>query len=426
MQQIICLVLLVLVAISFCKEFIPSALTSMIVVIVLIFSRILTPEEALAGFSNNTVILFASVFVIAAALNKTDFVRICGRVLYNYKGSERSMILAVMIVTGCLSALFSTTGLVALMLPVVLSICRSTGYKRSHILLPMAIAGSLGGGILILGGAPNSAIYASLENLDIGLSFSFFDMPKVGLPLTVIAILYTGIIGWRFLPDRTPEDAALESPADAESLFSAPSEPKRKQYITYAITILTIAAMVFEKQIGVKLYLSALTGAILIMLFRCLTEKEAITGIKWQTLIMFAGILSLSKALTKTGTAQLIAKFVISIAGGSKNQYLITGLVFLVSMLLTQMMSNTAAISLLCPLAASIGVGLGADPRALIMAAAGGASASLCTPIATPAMAMIYDVGGYKSIDYLKYSSVICAILLVFSAFYLPTLWPLF
>lgn len=422
MEQMICVALVLSAAVMFCTECIPPALTSLLVLLCLILTGILTPAEAFSGFSNSTVILFASVFVIAAALDKTDFLSVFAHFIYRNARNERSLILTIALVTAALSSVLSTTGLAAILIPLIVGIADSTGFSRSRLLLPMAVAGSLGGGIFVLGGGGNGAVYAALENLDLGMSFSFLDMPKVGLPATAIAILYIYLVGTRMLPDRQPaqESAVIPGPSEKTRL------PKRQQIVVYVIVALTVLAMIFEAQTGIKMYLAAMIGAICIVLSRLLSEQEAIAAIRWPTLLMFAGILPLSTALIKTGAAQTISNGIRYLAGSSQNQYLIVGIVLFVSMLFTQLMSNSAALALFCPLAGSIALELGADPRALIMAAALGASASVCTPVASPPEAMIYTVGGYKALDYLKFGTPICVLILFFGPLYLSWLWPLF
>lgn len=415
----ITLIILVLAILLYATEKIPLALTSVLIVVSLSFTRVLSASDALSGFSNTTVVLFAAIFVLGGALEKTGISAKIGQVLYRYSDNERLLITATVAVTSLFSAFLSNTAVAAILLPIILSICTSVHISRSRLLLPMATGAVIGGGITLIGGPGNAFVVASLEELGTGQTYSFFDFTVVGLPLAVLAVLYVFFIGWKLLPDYQLEDMEITSGNTPGGSLSP-----GKEKLAYGIIVLTILGLIFSAQIGYATWLIAMAGAVLLILTGVMSEKEALNAISWKTLIMFAGVLPLTTALKNTGGADLIASGITSILGDSTNVFLITAVMFGLSAIVTQFMSNTATLALLCPLAGIIAQSIGADPRSLIMAAASGAALSICTPIGAPPQALVYGPGGYKFMDYIRFAAPIVVICFLFATFYLPLVWP--
>lgn len=415
----ITLIVLVLAIVLYASEKIPLALTSILIVVSLSLTKVLSASDALGGFSNTTVVLFAAIFVLGGALEKTSISNKIGDILYKYSNNERLLITATIAVTAVFSAFLSNTAVAAILLPIILSICSSVNISRSKLLLPMATGAVIGGGITLIGGPGNAFVVTSLEDLGTGQTYSFFDFTVVGLPIAILAVLYVFFIGWKLLPDYKLEEMEIKTDKNSKGRLSA-----GKEKLAYLIIVLTILGLIFSAQIGYATWLIAMVGAVLLVLTGVMSEKEALDSISWKTLIMFAGVLPLTTALKNTGGADLIASGITTVLGDSTNVFLITAVMFGLSAVVTQFMSNTATLALLCPLAGIIAQSIGADPRSLIMAAASGAALSICTPIGAPPQALIYGPGGYKFMDYIKFAAPIVVICFLFATFYLPIVWP--
>ena len=136
--------------------------------------------------------------------------------------------------------------------------------------------------------------------------------------------------------------------------------------------------MIFEDQIGIKLAVTGCMGAILLMLTGVISEREALKSIDLKTIFLFGGTLSLASALQSTGAGQMIADKVIGLLGANPSPYLLTFVVLLLCCVMTNFMSNTATTALMAPICLSIAQGMGADPRAVLMACViGGSCAQL-------------------------------------------------
>lgn len=192
------------------------------------------------------------------------------------------------------------------------------------------------------------------------------------------------------------------------------------------VLILTLLAMIFEEKIGIKLYVSGALGAIVLILTGVISEKDALKSIDLKTIFLFGGTLSLAAALQETGAGEQIANKVIGALGSNPSSYVLTLVVFLLCCVMTNFMSNTATTALMVPICLSIAQGMGADPRAVLMACVIGGSCAYATPIGMPANTMVVTAGGYKFMDYVKSGFPLIVIATIVSMVILPIAFPFF
>ena len=253
------------------------------------------------------------------------------------------------------------------------------------------------------------------------MSFSFFEYAKVGLPILICGIIYFAFIGYKFLPDKSGEK---DSSYDEQKDFS--NVPKWKQALSLIILVLTLLGMIFEEQIGIKLCITGCIGALALILTGVISEKNALKSIDLKTIFLFGGTLSLASALQTTGAGEDIAKNVIGVLGENPSPYVLTFVVFMLCCILTNFMSNTATTALMAPICVSIAQGMGADPRAVLMACVIGGSCAYATPIGMPANTMVVTAGGYTFKDYAKAGIPLILVATVVSMILLPILYPFF
>lgn len=418
---IITLLFLLFAIIMFVWEKIPLALTSMIVCVGLIVTGVLEPKVAFNGFVNTNVILFVGMFVVGGALFETGMANKIGGIVTKFAKSERQLIVAIMVIVGVMSGFLSNTGTAAVLIPVVVGIAAKSGFSRSRLLMPLVFAAAMGGNLSLIGAPGNMIAQSALEEID--LKFGFFEYALVGLPILVCGILYFALFGYKLLPKAKPA-ADGDSTFDEQVDYSA--VPKWKQVLSLVILIATILAMIFEDFIGIPLYVSSSIGAILLVLTRVMTEKQAYKSIDMQTIFLFGGTLALASALESTGAGAMIADMVIGMLGQNASPYILLLAVLLLSAVLTNFMSNTATTALLVPISLSIATGMGADPRAVLMATVIGGSMAYATPIGMPANTMVLSIGGYKFRDYAKAGLPLMAVALVVSMVLLPIFFPFY
>ena len=250
--------------------------------------------------------------------------------------------------------------------------------------------------------------------------FEFFDYGKIGLPMLIVGTIFYATIGKRFLPatpSRTP-DASYQGNDDYSHI------PSWKKWIAGLVLVGTVAAMIFEKELGVKLYVSAWIGALILVATNVITETAAIKSIDMKTIMLFAGSLALGDAMVKTGTGSVIADTVVAMLGTSPEPLVLLVVIFILSVFMTNFMSNTATCALLVPIGLSLANQLGFDPKAVIAAIVVGSSLAYATPIGMPANTMVYNIAGYSFMDYVKAGIPLIVVSMIVSLILLPILFP--
>ncbi len=415
-----CLILLAVVALLFITEIIPLAVTATAASVACGILGLIPNKQVFTGLSNSTVVLFAGMFVVGAAMFYTGLAQAIGNTVVRMMGTgENSLMLGLMLVGTCLSAVLSNTGTAACLLPVALGICASAKIPASRQLMPLAFACGWGGIITMVGTPPNIIATGALNAAGLP-SFGFFEFALIGIPVSVAGMLYMIFIGKYLLPK-----AELDANQEVEQEIEANETSKNKMIISGVILLAVVLVMASGTKI-VSLEMAAILGALVCVLTGCLTEKQAYASIDWVTIFLFAGMMPVSTALDKTGAGKLIAEWAVGLMGGSPSPLLVTAVLFILSCGLTQFMSNTASAALLCPIGIAISKQLGADPKAVLMAIAVAASCAFATPVGTPPNTLVFGPGGYKFMDYVKAGCGLVLVSFVVSLVVIPMVWPFF
>lgn len=423
------LIVLAVMAVLFVTEIIPLAITSLGGAITLGLMGIITPKVVFSGLSDSTVVLFAGMFVVGAALFYTGLAQKIGETVVSHAGtSENGLMLAIMLVTATMSAFLSNTGTTAALLPVVVGICAVAKIPASRQLMPLAFAAGIGGIITMVGTPPNIIVSGTLSKFGIE-PFGFFEFAWIGIPLTVATIVFMMLVGKHLLPKHEITDAGdVEQEVAAEDISNDPKKQLYSGLILLGVIIAMILGDPLKTYFGINLPLSmvAVIGAMLCVLTGCLNEKQAYTSIDWVTIFLFAGMMPVATALDQSGAGKMIADAVIGVMGSNPSPYFATAVLFALSCIMTQFMSNTASCALLAPIGISIAQGMGADPHAVLMAIGVAASCAFGTPVGTPPNTLVLGPGQYKFTDYVKAGVPLILVCFVVSLIIIPMVWPFF
>ncbi len=206
----IALVLLILGAaiVFLVTEWISMEVVALLVLGCLALTGLVSPNEALSGFSNPAVVTVWAVFILSGGLTRTGVGNIIGRYVLRMAGRREMLIVSViMLSAGVMSAFMNNVAVAALMLPVAMDISRQTGLPPSRLLMPLAYGSLLGGLTTLIGTPPNILVSNALR--DNGLTpFRLFDYTPIGVTITIAGIAFVALLGRRLLPAR---DVAKES-----------------------------------------------------------------------------------------------------------------------------------------------------------------------------------------------------------------------
>jgi di/tricarboxylate transporter len=201
-QIALVLTILGLAVILFVSERLRVDIVALLVLISLALAGLVTPEEALGGFSSPAVVTVWAVFILSAGLYRTGIAGLIGRHILRLAGeSESGLLITIMTTAGLMSAFMNNVGVAALLLPVVMDITRRTGHPPSRLLMPLAFGSLLGGLTTQIGTPPNILISNSMA--EFGLEpFALFDYTPVGLSVMIAGIAFMAVFGKRLLPIR--------------------------------------------------------------------------------------------------------------------------------------------------------------------------------------------------------------------------------
>ncbi len=172
------------------------------------------------------------------------------------------------------------------------------------------------------------------------------------------------------------------------------------------------------------IFIAALTGAVLMVLTKCLSMDEAYEAIEWRAIMLIAGMLSLGIAMGETGVTTLLAHHVLESFAFMGPQGILAGL-FLVTCLFAQIMPTAAVAVLMAPIALITAGDMGLSPYALMMVVAIGSSSSFLSPVGHPVNLLVMGIGGYRFTDYTKVGLPLVILFGLIAVFVLPIFWPL-
>ncbi len=217
--------------------------------------------------------------------------------------------------------------------------------------------------------------------------------------------------------------AKLSNNPDFLLLVDVPMPAVRSTKAFWALAIM--AGVVIAAILGAPIVVSALAGSLMMIVTRVLTLDDAYHALDKRVLVMLAGILSLEAAMENSGLAQWLSESILYLLDPAP-AWLIVGTFYLLSMLLTETMSNQATAVVLAPLAISAADMMGANPTPLLMAITFAASASFMTPVGYQTNTMIYNTGNYRFLDFTKVGTPLNILLLILATIFIPMIWPLF
>ncbi|HBY2241033.1 TPA: SLC13/DASS family transporter [Klebsiella pneumoniae] len=415
------MLILVVAIIIFISDRLPMGLVAFMVPMALYFFGVIGVKDIFASIVNENVILIIAMCVLGAAFFKTGLAWQSSKILLKYAKTERSLSVLIFMISGVMSAFFSNSGTVAVLIPIVLGIAGTSQIKPIKLLMPLVFGATIGADISIIGSPGNLIAKNTIETFSKGnLSVPFFEYAKIGIPLMIACALLLFFFGSRLIPDRDGHEQS-----DVQMDYShIPEWHKLLTLIVFVLAILGMVATDYVKFLP-PIHIIACCAAIVLVLTGVLNQKETFNSFETLTVFMLAFMMPLGAALNSTGAGEMIARAVISVTGNS-GVIVIMASLWILTWALTQVMSNTAACTLLCPVGWTIAQSIGADPRAVVIAIFIASSVAVCTPMAIPANSMIIGPGNVKFKDFLKPGLAISFVCFIVSMILLPVFYPFY
>lgn len=224
LEMWVTLAILVIALILFITELIRLDVVALGVMTALMLFGILTIDEGIAGFSNKAVVSIGALFIVGGAVFHTGLAGLLAKRILQVAGEDYIRLVVVLMVSiSLMSAFISSTGVVALMLPAVVSLSRSLKINTSKLMIPMAYSALLGGALTLIGTPPNLLASEALSKAGFP-PFDFFSFSVLGLILLFTGVVYMATVGRRFLPDRKPLNPVqnVTTPGELFTLYTLP------------------------------------------------------------------------------------------------------------------------------------------------------------------------------------------------------------
>lgn len=195
----------------------PADVVGLLVVAALMMTGVLSPVEALSGFGSPVVILIAGVFVVSAGLVNTGVTQQLGHFIVSLGGSDESRLMVlIMLIAGGIGSVLNSSAIVAMLIPVVLSVSAKTGLNRKRLLMPLCVAVMISGMMTLIASSPNVIVENTLRDRGVEPLFGFFSFTPFGVVALVLSVIFMLLFGRNLLSRRRSEGSQDGSPGAAD------------------------------------------------------------------------------------------------------------------------------------------------------------------------------------------------------------------
>ena len=378
-------------------ETIPIPATSLIPFFAFPLTNVLTHKEAAAGLGSPVILLLMGGFMLAKSLERSGVHRrFALAILHTVGGSGKRIVFAFMLTGASLSMWISNTATTLILIPIALAVLKQVKNKELAIAVVLGLAHSSSlGGVATLIGTPPNIIFSGIYSEFTGLEFTFVDWMKIGLPvvacgLPLMALWLTRNVTWKETLDLPTSDPWQVNEIRVLAVFGTTII----LWITRSEPFGGWSGLLGTPGVGDA---TVALAAVLVMFIlpsgkgdRLLDWKTAV-DIPWGMLILFASGITIAKAFSSSGLAELIAQKLAVLAMFPVPVLLLCiclGVTFL-----TEITSNTATTTLLMPIFAATAMAVGVSPELMMIPAAMSASCAFMLPVATVPNAIVFGTG---------------------------------
>lgn len=422
------LIIIGVMCILYIIEKLPVALVTVLGMIAMVFAGSMSYSDAFSSFGSTPVVLcFSMVIIIDAILDSgmiTEFEYVLQKMT---KHGEKLFLIMILISAGLISMFSNNTALVAMFMPFIASVAKTSGGKvlKKHIYMPLAIGGLIGGtGTLVGSTAPLLA--SEVLAITGQEEFTFFTTAPVALiVLAAVALcywffLYDLQVKWFDFPeveheDSTPKKNSLEEMIDLDEDRAVKKALKGKAQIPVdrvhgiisLLTFLAVVVLFIIRPFGWDLGLIAASGAVVVILTGCVNAKTELRNMMWPALLTLGAALGIANGFVKSGAGEMVINFLIRTFGEGMTDSKILVAVFLVAgWIISNFMSNGSLVSMLASVAVPMAVSAGVNPVPVAIACVIGASLAFATPVATTTVTMV-QIAGYRFKDYFRVGGLV-------------------
>ena len=405
-HQLIALAVLVSVVAALIWGKLRSDVVALAGAAVLLGTRTIRPVEVQGAFASPAIIALASLFVIAYAMELSGLLGLVIR--YATRLCARLGALGIWLVIaacGAASAFLNNTPIVVLSAPVVRDVAQSLDLSPKRFLIPLSYVTILGGACTLIGTSTNLLVNDMARNAG-QPAFGMFEVTPVALIVALVGGVYLFLFGGRLLSGASSPEPAEALPAKAAQATGddpdlPPASPVFRPFEAIASLVVFVAVGVVAAFGIAPIAASAFSGAVLLVLMRVISIDDAYKGLRPEILLLIAGMVVVGLSLEVTGLASLATDALVGwveVLGPGLALVLLYG----ATLLLTEILSNAAVAVLLTPVAVALAESLGVSPRPFLIGIMMAASAAFATPFGYQTNVLVYQLGRYSYMDFVK------------------------
>lgn len=410
-DQILTLVVLAAVVAALIWDKIRADVVALTGAAVLLMTGVVRPVDVQGAFASPAIIALASLFVIAYALELSGLldraiaaaVTMCRRF-----GALGLWMLLAMI--GSVSCFLNSTPIVVLGAPVVRDVAKTLNLSPRRFLIPLSYVTILTGCCTLIGTSTNLLV-DDMASVSGQPRFGMFEITPVGIPMAIAGGVYLFLVSGRLLGGRHEDEMREGDIASIEPLqihsaqvgdASVFAEKRPLVWRKAIIALATFLGAVALATLGVApIAATAFAGAVLLILLRVISADEAYSGLKPEILILIAGMVVIGIAMDESGLAANASDFLIASVHGLSPMAALAVL-YVLTMVLTELLSNATVAVLVTPVAVALAESLGVSPRPFLVAVMMAASAAFATPFGYQTNVIVYQMGGYRYMDFVR------------------------
>ena len=393
---------------------------------ILLMTGAVRPSEVQGAFASPAIIALASLFVIAYAMEVTGLldraielaVRLCSRV-----GAFGLWLLIGL--SGAASAFLNNTPIVVLGAPVIRDVAQKLALDPKRFLMPLSYVAVLGGCMTLIGTSTNLLV-SDMARVSGQPQFGLFEITPVGMCVALAGGLYLLLFSGRLIarghrrqdepaevprpgPDYHDPEVAGGQVGTADAFAEHRPFQGGKALIAVTVFVAAIAIAAFDIA---PIAASAFAGAVLLILLGVLSPDEAYSGLRPQILMLIAGMVVLGIAMEQSGLAEEMTRGMLSMVMGVDPLGALI-ILYAATLLLTELLSNATVAVLITPIAVALGESLGVSPRPFLVAVMMAGSAAFATPFGYQTNVIVYQMGGYGYMDFVRVGLPLNAITMI-------------
>ena len=417
MQMYIVLGLLVFMIAMFFTHKVPYGVTTMTCCVMLALTGVFDISTAFSGLANKTTILIACMFTVAYAFGKTSLINKVRNSMERIKGkSGLAFIIFLFLVTIVLAQLMGRTAIISIVALFLVSlddkdeICASRMiFAAFAVMAAWSLKFPVGLGATM---SPTANAYSEgiINNPDLMLLPG--DFIKVSfIPATALTVY--ALFAWKFIPRHGVNTS------DVKEVKEAAAISKRDETIINIVFIGVLLGFIFGARIGNLMYVIPAAGVLVLLYTKTLTTKETVNSLTGDMVWMIAGVLVMSDAIGKSGVGDMIGNWLLILLGEKPSGMFVLFVFAVTTIVMTTFMSNTGTAAVLTPIAASLSMVAGMDPRGIVLIINIASIMAIAFPSGSAECALAFAIGQHEPGKLLKFTMpylLIAVVTLVVSA----------